>query len=132
MASGSSSARWRTSLLAHPDVADAAVTARPRPSGADKYLCGYYVPRRPVTGLRTYLQRLLPAHAVPAYLIELPELPLHASGKLDRSRLPEPAASQLVTGADYLAPRDELSSGCWWSWPSMRWHRRHRDAARPP
>ena len=95
-------------LLAHPDVADAAVTARPRPSGADKYLCGYYVPRRPVTGLRTYLQRLLPAHAVPAYLIELPELPLHASGKLDRSRLPEPEASQLVTGADYLAPRDEL------------------------
>ncbi len=95
-------------LLAHPDVADAAVTARPRPSGADKYLCGYYVPRRPVTGLRTYLQRLLPAHAVPAYLIELPELPLHASGKLDRGRLPEPEASQLVTSADHLAPRDEL------------------------
>ena len=30
-------------LLGHPDVAEAAVTARPRPSGADKYLCGYYV-----------------------------------------------------------------------------------------
>jgi len=95
-------------LLGHPDVADAAVTARPRPSGADKYLCGYYVARRPVTGLRAYLQRLLPAHAVPAYLIELPELPLHASGKLDRARLPEPEAAQLVTGTDYLAPRDEF------------------------
>ncbi|HST46740.1 amino acid adenylation domain-containing protein [Jatrophihabitans sp.] len=95
-------------LLGHPDVAEAAVTARPRPSGADKYLCGYYVPRRPVTGLRAYLERMLPAHAVPAYLIELPELPLHASGKLDRSRLPEPEASQLVTGTDYVAPRDEF------------------------
>ena len=51
---------------------------------------------------------MLPAHAVPAYLIELPELPLHASGKLDRSRLPEPDGSQLVTGTEYLAPRDEF------------------------
>jgi lichenysin synthetase B len=95
-------------LLSHPDVAEAVVTARPRPSGADKYLCGYYVPRRPVTGLRAYLQRMLPAHAVPAYLVELAELPLHASGKLDRSRLPEPEGSQLVTGTRYVAPRDDL------------------------
>ncbi|MBV9821740.1 MAG: amino acid adenylation domain-containing protein, partial [Actinobacteria bacterium] len=95
-------------LLGHPDVAEAAVTARPRPSGADKYLCGYYVPRRPVTGLRGYLERMLPAHAVPAYLVELAELPLHASGKLDRARLPEPDAAHLVTGADYVAPRDEF------------------------
>ncbi|HEX8768302.1 MAG TPA: condensation domain-containing protein, partial [Jatrophihabitans sp.] len=95
-------------LLSHPDVAEAAVTARTRPSGADKYLCGYYVARRPVSGLREHLERMLPAHAVPAYLVELPELPLHHSGKLDRSRLPEPDGSQLLTGVDYVAPRTEL------------------------
>ena len=95
-------------LLSHPDIADAVVTARPRPSGADKYLCGYYVARRPVSGLRAYLERVLPAHAVPAYLIELAELPLHPSGKVDRSRLPEPDGSHLLTGAEHIPPRTEL------------------------
>ena len=95
-------------LLSHPDVADAVVTARPRPSGADKYLCGYYVARRPVSGLRAHLERVLPAHAVPAYLVELAELPLHHSGKVDRSRLPEPGGSQLLAGAEHVAPRTEL------------------------
>ncbi len=93
-------------LLSHPEVAGAAVTARARPGG-DKYLCGYYVARGPVTGLRAHLERVLPAHAVPAYLIELPELPLHRSGKLDRSRLPEPDGSQLLAGVDPVAPRTE-------------------------
>ena len=96
-------------LLSHPDIADAVVTARPRPSGADKYLCGYYVARRPVSGLRAYLERVLPAHAVPAYLVELAELPLHHSGKVDRSRLPEPEGSQLLAGgAEHIPPRTEL------------------------
>lgn len=96
-------------LLSHPHVAEAAVTARGRPNGADKYLCGYYVARRPVADLRAHLERVLPAHAVPAYLVELAELPLHPNGKLDRARLPEPDSSHLLTGADYLAPRNELS-----------------------
>lgn len=93
-------------LLGHPGVAEAAVTAHPRPGG-DKYLCGYYVARRPVAGLRAHLERLLPAHAVPSYLIELAELPLHRSGKLDRSRLPEPDGVQLLAGVEHVAPRTE-------------------------
>ncbi|MEO7260044.1 MAG: amino acid adenylation domain-containing protein [Jatrophihabitantaceae bacterium] len=95
-------------LLSHPDVAEAVVRTRTRPSGADKYLCGYYVARRPVSDLRAHLERVLPAHAVPAYLIELPELPLHPSGKLDRARLPEPDGTQLLAGVERVAPRDEL------------------------
>ena len=95
-------------LLSHPDVAEAVVTARSRPDGTDKYLCGYYVPRRPVSGLRAHLERVLPAHAVPAYLIELAELPLHRSGKVDRSRLPEPEGSQLLAGVEHVPPRTEL------------------------
>ena len=101
-------------LLSHPDVAEAVVTARSRPGSTDKYLCGYYVPRRgcyvprrAVSGLRTHLERVLPAHAVPAYLIELAELPLHPSGKVDRSRLPEPEGSQLLAGVEHVAPRTE-------------------------
>jgi amino acid adenylation domain-containing protein len=95
-------------MLGHPDVAEAVVTARSRPSGADKYLCGYYVARRPVTDLRAHLERMLPSHAVPAYLIELAELPLHHSGKLDRSRLPDPDGSQLLAGVEHVAPRTDL------------------------
>ena len=95
-------------LLAHPDVAEAAVTTHSRPGGTDKYLCGYYVARRPVSGLRAHLERMLPAHAVPAYLIELPELPLHRSGKLDRSRLREPDGSHLLAGTEQVPARTDL------------------------
>ncbi|HMG99373.1 MAG TPA: phosphopantetheine-binding protein, partial [Gaiellales bacterium] len=40
--------------------------------------------------LRSLLQRTLPAHMIPAAFVFLEELPLTPSGKIDRTRLPEP------------------------------------------
>ena len=67
--------------------------ARADESG-DRRLVGYVVPAggRTVdpTALRTHLAEYLPAYMIPAFFVELDEVPLSASGKVDRARLPAP------------------------------------------
>ncbi|MFY1704922.1 non-ribosomal peptide synthetase [Micromonospora sp. WMMA1923] len=74
---------------ADPQVAEVAVLARG--SGADARLVAYVVPVPGTTldqaRLRQFLAERLPAYLVPGQLVELPELPRGASGKLDRNRL---------------------------------------------
>jgi amino acid adenylation domain-containing protein len=55
-------------------------------------LCAYVVPEGSLDepGLRAELQRRLPAHMVPAYLVALEALPLNPNGKVDRAALPRP------------------------------------------
>ena len=58
------------------------------------------VPRATRSGaqdIRAALAQRLPAHAVPAYVVELEQLPLNVSGKVDRKALPSPVVS--VTAA---------------------------------
>jgi non-ribosomal peptide synthetase-like protein len=52
-----------------------------------------------------YLRNRLPRHMVPAYLQELPAMPLLPGGKVDRRNLPEPTSSaRLRAGHGYVAP----------------------------
>ncbi|WP_161915248.1 non-ribosomal peptide synthetase [Methylosinus sp. C49] len=93
-------------LLAYEGVRAAAIAPRPGPGGW--LLAGYVVveasaPDWPAR-LETHLRRHLPDHMVPAQIMVLDEMPLTASGKLDRSALPDPERR----GRDYLAPRSEL------------------------
>ena len=84
-------------LAAHPQVAQAAVTAFDEAPG-DKRLAGYVVPAGgPVadTGtlaaeVRVHAAARLPAYMVPAAIVVLDVLPLTPSGKLDRKTLPAP------------------------------------------
>ncbi|HEV3457894.1 MAG TPA: amino acid adenylation domain-containing protein, partial [Thermoanaerobaculia bacterium] len=80
-------------LLAHPEVAAAAVTVR-EPAPGDRRLAAAVVPCRTPGGdaglearLRAALRRRLPDHMVPADFMVLAALPLTAHGKLDRKRL---------------------------------------------
>ncbi|MET7638033.1 MupA/Atu3671 family FMN-dependent luciferase-like monooxygenase [Streptomyces sp. NPDC005438] len=84
-----------TALCDHPDVASAVVTAR-GDAGA-RYLAAYVVPAPGRTAgdseaLREHLRARLPEFMVPARCTWLDELPLNSNGKVDRLRLPEPAA----------------------------------------
>ncbi|PKT71602.1 non-ribosomal peptide synthetase [Streptomyces populi] len=102
-------AEVEAAMLAHPDVAEAIVVARSRPGKGDKHLCGYYAGPRPPEprDLRDLLAAELPGHMVPSYLVPLPALPLNHSGKVDRSRLPDPDGAHLLSGADHVAPSTE-------------------------
>ncbi|WP_163853079.1 non-ribosomal peptide synthetase [Paenibacillus elgii] len=100
-------------LNGHPAVKEAAVLVRQvasaSASASGKVLCAYYVADRDLDAaeLRALLLDRLPAYMVPAHYVRLDAFPLTSSGKLDRKRLPEPAA---VGGpaAEFVPPEGEL------------------------
>lgn len=76
----------------------------------DERLVGYVVPEDPeltvdAAAIRAYLAEKLPPYMVPAMLVTLDKLPLTANGKLDRKRLPEPAAP---SAAEPRPPASEI------------------------
>ncbi|MFE0027479.1 Pls/PosA family non-ribosomal peptide synthetase [Amycolatopsis sp. NPDC059021] len=98
-------------LLADPAVTEAVVAliAPPEPADAAKELVGYIVRGEEGAGeshedlvhrLHEDMRKRLPAYMVPAYLDELPGLPMMPSGKVDRPKLPFPTGKRLtaVTG----------------------------------
>ncbi|WP_042368094.1 non-ribosomal peptide synthase/polyketide synthase [Streptacidiphilus neutrinimicus] len=95
-------------LHTHPGVAAASVNVHQDAAGTRR-LVAHVVP---MTGeepsaaeLRAHLERLLPAHMVPAAYVPMPALPLTPNGKLDRRALPAPGPDGFVTVADRTAPR---------------------------
>lgn len=87
-------------LAAHPAVRGCVVVARGE-TEESKRLVAYYVAERavPTDELKAHLGRALPEYMVPTQYVQLPELPLTPSGKIDRGALPDlgsttPAASE--------------------------------------
>lgn len=81
-------------LLQIEGVRSAAVVAHEESDGR-KYLCGYVVGEGmpPLSEIKGRLTETLPFYMVPTHLMELGELPLTSSEKLDRRRLPKPQRS---------------------------------------
>ena len=90
-------AEIEAALAHHPDVAAAAVAMRTDRLGHPR-LIAWVTPAQPPRApdpdqVRRHLTQRLPAHLVPAQIAIIPALPLTPSGKIDRHRLPDPAAS---------------------------------------
>jgi non-ribosomal peptide synthetase-like protein len=96
-------------LMQLPGIGLAAVTTYETQPGVVE-LAGYYTLQDHAAALdrQTIYQHLrshLPPHMVPAYLEELPAIPLLPDGKADRKRLPEPASSdRLGASQAYVGP----------------------------
>lgn len=93
-------------LLQHPSVGHVAVIDWAAEEG-EKYLSAYFIPTAPVDAsqLTEHLAQRLPREMVPAYFVEMAELPRTLSGKIDRKALPQPHQAQAQQQNPHVAPR---------------------------
>jgi amino acid adenylation domain-containing protein/non-ribosomal peptide synthase protein (TIGR01720 family) len=93
-------------LLEIETVKEAVVIAKEDESG-DKYLCAYVVAKKELSAkdLRERLTENLPDYMIPSYFVQLTELPLNPSGKVDRKALPLPEGG--LSGMEHVKPRTE-------------------------
>jgi len=99
-------------LRSYPNIEDAVVIAR-EDSNGDKELIAYLTGGETLsdaTVLGVYLGGILPFYMVPAYFVQLPELPLNANGKVDRKQLPAPEGMGISSGVEYVEPRNETEA----------------------
>jgi amino acid adenylation domain-containing protein/thioester reductase-like protein len=121
-------------LLRHDMVKEAVILASQDETG-DRYLAAYIVPCPLTPGsappgstpsaagnpvpfqvseLRKFLSRELPNYMIPTIFIEIGKIPLNASGKIDRKKLPAPKIR--IHEEEYTAPRSESEqylAGIW-------------------
>jgi tyrocidine synthetase III len=91
-------------LKMHERVLQAVVI--PKELHGEKQLVAYYKAAEPVEPeeLKWFLSSRLPDYMVPAYYVQIDELPLTASGKVNKRALPEPEIAGLN---GYVAPSDD-------------------------
>ena len=94
-------------LSRHPAVRDVAVVCRDS-DGTERRLVAYVVADRSASpqAFRAFLGERLPDYMIPAEFVPLDELPLTATGKLDRRRLPAPSNARGVETV-YVPPSSE-------------------------
>jgi acyl carrier protein len=98
-------------LDTHPGVQASAVMARPGADG-ELRLVAYLVaaPDAKLTpsALSATLRARLPDYMLPSVFVPIDELPLMASGKVDRARLPAPEHVETLRDPEFEAPRNPV------------------------
>jgi acyl carrier protein len=98
-------------LDAHPSVSQSAVVAREATAG-DLRLVAYIVLKGEslpaFAELREFLGGRLPDYMLPAMFVKLNTMPLTPNGKVDRSALPAPDASNTIGDTVIHAPQTEV------------------------
>jgi amino acid adenylation domain-containing protein len=98
-------------LRLYRDIKDCLVTAYTDQSG-NRRLVAYLVLATPErirsSDLRHFLSDYLPDHMLPSTFVVLPELPRSVSGKVVRSELPEPTASNILDNDAFEAPQSPI------------------------
>ncbi|MGD2085178.1 MAG: amino acid adenylation domain-containing protein [Candidatus Aminicenantes bacterium] len=103
-------------LLKHNNIDEVVVVIKERePAGngigkenRDKYICAYFVSNSPLSAsqLREYLLAELSEYMIPSFFVQVEQIPLTASGKVDRRHLPEPKPGGRED--NYEPPRNEI------------------------
>ena len=100
-------------LSSHPSVAHVAVLAR-ADRRDDPMLVAYLEMKAgastPVEDIREHASLHLPDYMVPATFIVLDAMPTSDTGKINRSRLPDPPLDRPSLSAAYVSPRTALES----------------------
>jgi len=116
-------------LSDHMEVSDSFVSVFER-GDSDKSLVAYVVLKNSMPSdedfakqamdalLAGHLKTVMPSYMLPALFIYLEQLPLTENGKVDRQRLPEPAAEDLVQAA-YVAPENEIERRLCEAWQTI-------------
>jgi len=107
-----------SSLRQHPAVRDAVVVVRE--DTGEKRLIAYLVVQPghtvAIDDLRAHVQQSLPDYMIPSSFVVLDQLPLSASGKVDRQRLPQPNDERPALTKDFVRPRTPIEqevAGIW-------------------
>ena len=84
------------------------VAAKGFNDGGQSYICAYYTDDIEVDleKTRAELLKRLPYYMLPAYFVKIDEVPLKATGKLDRKALPAPDIKDFAT--NYVAPESDV------------------------
>jgi non-ribosomal peptide synthetase-like protein len=105
-----------STLMEAPGIAQAVVIDHTNAAGVTD-LAAYFTVQPGETPaapgqLQQMLKDRLPPYMVPSSFTELDELPMLPSHKVDRRRLPDPAAARVAaaTAADHVAPVDEVET----------------------
>ena len=95
------------SIMSSFDGVQLAAVADKKDDAGRQYLVGYYTSESIVNEkeLRDYLGEKMPRYMVPNYFVCLADMPMTASGKIDRKNLPIPAFSEIKR--EYTAPTTE-------------------------
>lgn len=97
-----------SSLINYPDVSSTVVVDLEKENG-EKYLCAYVVAQKKLdmADVKRYLLERLPSYMVPAYMVQIDDMPLSSNGKVDRKALPS-VDIQMEASTTYRAPSTEL------------------------
>ncbi len=108
----------------HPQVKQCVVFAYAPPDQAEKKIVAYIVPKEQdqfsPEALRDWLQDKLPDYMVPAFLVNIPEIPLTPTGKVDRKALPDPFQNeQALETQNYVPPQSKLEKFLYEMWKEI-------------
>lgn len=105
-------------LNGHPAILSAAVVAGMW-RGSESRMAAYVVPKAEApkrSEIRSFVAGRLPAYMVPDHVIVLDEMPLTASGKINRRDLPAPGTSRPQMETPFVPPRNATEArlaGIW-------------------
>lgn len=96
-------------LTNHPDIVQAIVLPFQN-QHKEKELVAYIVSRSELKAneLRIFLKQHLPEYMIPGQFVQIVEMPLLPSGKINKKALPDPIGQGLGSGFDFVSPRNHL------------------------